>query len=180
MRKNLLSMKTLFTIAFALICLQKGFAQFIWAEIGVDGLTCSQCSRSVEMSLLKLDFVHEVQMNLEHTTGKITFKKGIEVNLKKIAKAITDGGFSVRYLKVSYPFSNFNITHKVSLSDATGQFCFVNTEAKKLNGDILLTIISKEFMPRPDYIKWKEAIEKCCGKITKEIYYVTVPKITND
>lgn len=107
MRKNQFRIKTIFTIAFLLLCLPKGFAQFVWAEIGVNGLTCSQCSRSVEMSIIKLDFVKDVQMGLESTVGKILFKQGNDISFKKIAKAITDAGFSIRYLKANYSFNNF-------------------------------------------------------------------------
>lgn len=161
-------------LTFFLLCTQKGLGQFTVAEIGVNGLTCSQCSRSVEMSLLKLDFVKEVQMNLENTNGKITFKKGIEVNLKKIAKAVTDAGFSVGYLRVAYAFDNLDISNPASFSNASGQFCFVNTELKKLHGEILLTVINKEFMPNSEYKKWKEQIKKSCTEVKKETYYVTL------
>lgn len=160
-------------LTFFLLCTQKGLGQFTVAEIGVNGLTCSQCSRSVEMSLLKLDFVKEVQMNLENTNGKITFKKGIEVNLKKIAKAVTDAGFSVGYLRVAYSFNNLDISNPASLTNASGQFCFVNTELKTLHGEILLTVINKEFMPNQEYKKWKELIKKSCTEVKKESYYVT-------
>lgn len=173
MVKLRLNLKSAFILTLILFCMQKGFAQFTWAEIGVNGLTCSQCSRSVEMSILKLDFVKEVQMNLENTVGKIIFKKGTEVSLKKIAKAVTDAGFSVGYLKVAYLFSNLDISGSVVLANASGQFCFVNTELKKFDGEILLTVINKEFMPNREYKKWNEAIKKSCGEIKKETYYVT-------
>ncbi|MBI2721950.1 MAG: heavy-metal-associated domain-containing protein [Bacteroidetes bacterium] len=179
MTKLRLNLKSAFIIALILFCVHNGFAQFSSAEIGVDGLTCSACTRAVEMSILKLNFVNDVQMNLENTTGKIIFKKGAEVNLKKIAKAITDAGFSVRYLKATYSFSNSDISTSGSLLNASGEFCFVIEESKKLNGDILLTIISKEFMPKKEYNKWKELIRKHCGEIKKEIYYVTT-KLSDD
>src|ERR1700759_2288056 len=81
-------------------------AQFTWAEIGVDGLTCSACTRSVEMQIRKLDFVDSVSMNLEHTDGKIFFKKGAAVNIEKISQAVVDAGFSVRYLRAGFLFKN--------------------------------------------------------------------------
>lgn len=175
MIKQRLNLKSAFILTLILFCVQKGFAQFALAEIGVNGLTCSQCSRSVEMSLLKLDFIKDVQMNLENTVGKIIFKKGAEVSLKKIAKAVTDAGFSVGYLKVAYSFNNLEIGSSVSLVNASGEFCFVNTVPKKLHGEVLLTILNKEFMPKQEYKKWKEAIKKSCAESKKETYYVTIP-----
>jgi len=172
MRKNKNAFKTIVTITFVLICLHKGFAQFISAEIGVNGLTCSQCSRSVEMSLLKLNFVKEVQMDLESTVGKIIFKSGTKISFHKVAKAIRDAGFSVRYLKATYSFKNGNNTSNFTPLNASGQFCLVNTIIKDLNGDILLTFLGKEFMPKQDYSKWSESIKKTCGELSKESYYV--------
>ena len=179
MIKQGLSIKLACILTFFLFCMQRGLAQFTVAEIGVNGLTCSQCSRSVEMSLLKLDFIKEVQMNLENTNGKITFKKGAEVNMKKIAKAVTDAGFSVGYLKVAYSFNNLEVSNPASLTNASGEFCFVNTELKTLHGEILLTVINKEFMPNQEYKKWKDLIKKSCTALKKETYYLTLQYQTN-
>lgn len=74
-------------------------AQFTEFRFGVNGLTCSQCTRSVEQQLKKLDFVEQVHMDLERTTGKIIPKEGVRVQPKAIAKAISDAGFSIRFLE---------------------------------------------------------------------------------
>ncbi|WP_313989213.1 heavy metal-associated domain-containing protein [Xanthocytophaga flavus] len=67
-------------------------------EIGIDGLTCSLCSRSVEMSLRKLDFVQTVYMDLEKTQGRIYFKPELDPQPDKIAQAVKNAGYSVRFL----------------------------------------------------------------------------------
>src|ERR1700759_3369629 len=79
-------------------CAFSAKAQFQAVYIGVNGLTCSQCSRTVEMSIRKLDFVSDVQMNLQHTEGKIILKKDKKADMDKIAQAVINAGFSVRYL----------------------------------------------------------------------------------
>ena len=86
----------LFVMAMMFI-FHPGYAQFKEVTVGVNGLTCSQCSRSVEMRIRKLAFVADVKMNLEHTEGRIFFKKGDKVNVDKIAAAVVDAGFSVRF-----------------------------------------------------------------------------------
>src|ERR1700746_2210399 len=99
----------IFLSAFLLL-LQFGVsAQFNYALIGVDGLTCSACTRSVEMSIRKLNFVDSVTMNLEHTEGKIIFKKGAKVEVDKIAKAVIDEGFSLRSLYVGVNFDHLKL-----------------------------------------------------------------------
>src|SRR4051812_38883306 len=81
-------------------------AQFKSAMVGVNGLTCSACTRTVEMSIRKLDFVQDVTMNLENTEGKIVFKENADVDISKVARAVTDAGFSVRYLTAVFLFNN--------------------------------------------------------------------------
>lgn len=101
-----------------------GHAQFLQASIGVNGLTCSQCSRSVEMQLRKLSFVKDVRMDLEHTEGTLHFVSNRKVDIDALAKAVKDAGFSIRYLKVNIDRSN--------IRDA-GQQCFL------LGNDVYLT-----------------------------------------
>lgn len=166
-------LKLIFGLAFFLLNSQIVLAQFSFADLGVNGLTCSQCSRSVEMNLLKLDFVHEVKMNLENTAGRIVFKKNVDVELSKIAKAVTDAGFSVGFLKISYVFHDLVVSGILSLTGARGQFCFVNTNGNALKGEIQLTVLNKEFMPKDDFKKWNETIQSRCNKKKRELYYVS-------
>ena len=68
-------MKSIFPVFIGLILIFctcfSASAQFQTVYIGVNGLTCSQCSRTVEMSIRKLDFVGDVQMNLAHTESRM-------------------------------------------------------------------------------------------------------------
>lgn len=94
-------------------------AQFTSAAIGINGLTCSQCSRSVEMSLKRLDAIANVDMDLQGTIAHLTFKKGKDVDFDKVAQAVRDAGFAVR-----------NIVAKYHLSNPSNEGCFV--DRKKL------------------------------------------------
>ncbi len=87
-----------FSLLFVLVAPAAG-AQFRQASIGINGLTCSQCTRSVEMQLRKLSFISDVDMDLEHKNGTLHFKNNSKVDMKAIAGAVKDAGFSVRYLK---------------------------------------------------------------------------------
>ena len=102
-------MKLLFIVFFLIGSVFTSYAQFVSAEIGVDGLTCSACTKSVEMSLRKLDFVQDVQMNLENTNGKVTFKPGALIYIDKIAKAVDNAGFSVSYLHATFSFNSLTV-----------------------------------------------------------------------
>lgn len=86
-------------LLFVLLPAGRLAAQFVSAQVGINGLTCSQCSRSVEMQLRRLSFVRSVTMDLEHTVGTLTFTDGSKVDVKAVAKAVKDAGFSVRFLE---------------------------------------------------------------------------------
>lgn len=152
----------------------EGFAQqFKTAEVGVDGLTCSMCTRSTELSIRKLDFVDSVKMDLTNTNGIIYFKKGSEVKLEKIAKAVRDAGFSVRYLKAVFTFDSQNVNSGTCFSYGNAQYKFVGKENKTLSGEIKLTLVGKDFMPAKEYKKWSESVKDACTA-DKKTYYVTI------
>jgi cation transport ATPase len=84
-------------------------AQILSAKVGVNGLTCSMCTRSVEMSLRRLDFVDSVVMSLENTDGEIFFKENHPINLELLVKAVTNAGFSLRFLKIQLDLRDIEI-----------------------------------------------------------------------
>lgn len=77
-------------------------AQFMQAEVSVNGLTCSQCSRSVEMALKRLDFISKVEMDLQEPKAVVVFKKDARINFFNLAKAVKDAGFSVGSIKAKF------------------------------------------------------------------------------
>ena len=165
-----------FVLLFLAFLPYMSFGQFQSAEIGVDGLTCSACTRSVEMSIRKLDFVDSVAMDLSNTNGKLFFKKGGKVSIEKIAKAVTDAGFSVRYLNASFNFNNISVSENFCWNYEGGQYQFVKTEEKKMNGDITLKFIGEKYLSKKEIKKWSAIISNTKGKgcNAKNIYYVTL------
>ena len=161
-------------IALSLLFSIEGFSQFTWATIGVDGLTCSQCSKSVELSLRKLDFVQNVEMDLEQTNGKITFKPAAKVNIEKIAQAVVNAGFSVRYLHAGFAFQNTAVTKGFCFSYEGNQFQFVKTDEKILKSETTLKFLGKEFLSSQEYKKWKADLVPVCDKQKGKILFVTL------
>lgn len=149
-------------------------AQFKSAEIGVDGLTCSACTRAVEMNIRKLDFVDSVAMNLENTQGKIVFKPGKKVSIEKIARAVMDAGFSVRFMKANFKFNNLAVSPAYNWVNEDEHYCFVGKDSKILDGEIVLEFIGEKFMPAKTYKSWKKKIIECCGEIKKKVYYIVI------
>jgi len=72
-----------------------GYAQQIKrVELGIDGLTCSQCMRSVEIALRKQPGVEAVQVDLQATTAYVETNERLQLPLLK--HAVEQAGFSVR------------------------------------------------------------------------------------
>lgn len=98
MRKEVLS--RLFFFGFLITMALECPAQFSRGELGLNGLTCSQCSKSIEQQLKKIPYIDRIHMDLEKTTATVYFKKGSQVAPEALAKAVENAGFSLRYLKV--------------------------------------------------------------------------------
>ncbi len=152
------------------------FGQFKVVMFGVDGLTCSACSRSVEMQIRKLDFVDNVEMDLANTSGKIYFKGGSKIKMEKIAKAITDAGFSVRSLGAVFNFDKVDIGENFCWEYAGDQFQFLKTQNRQLNGDVLIKFIGEKYLSKKELKKWSLILKKAMstGCDSKNTYYVTL------
>jgi copper chaperone CopZ len=149
-------------------------AQFTSAELGVNGLTCSACTRSVEMSLRKLDFVQDVKMDLDNTKGIITFKTGSNISIEKLAKAVVDAGFSVRYLQATFKAdSALHISDNYCFAYNNTNYQFVKVNSSDLKNDVVMKFIGKEFQESKEYKKWKADLKPMCNG-GKNTYYVTL------
>jgi copper chaperone CopZ len=146
-------------------------AQFTYAEVGINGLTCSQCSRNVEMSIRKLPFVKDVEMNLAHTEGKIFFVKSGKVDIDKIAQAVRNAGFSVRYLKAGFVFGKTTGSCFTYQGDT---YSMMHVPANLPDSAATITFIGSAYQARKDFKKWQTQLgEGCKGKEGK-LYYITL------
>lgn len=149
-------------------------AQFTSVELGVDGLTCSACTRTVEMSIRKLDFVKDVQMNLDNTKGVVTFKEGSPVSIRKIAKAVVNAGFSVRYLQATFKTDSvLHVSNNYCLAYAGETYQFVEVNPSNEKNEITMKFIGRDFQASKEYKKVKKELKPMCGN-SKNTYYVTL------
>ena len=142
-------MKILWRLVFILALSTDSFAGLKWVDVGVNGLTCSMCSRSVEMSLRKLNFVDSVVMNLETTEGRIYFSKDAPVNFNAIARAVVNAGFSVRFVKLQMAFDDVAIDSEGSFKFQGQQFRWLGFQQVK--GTVGLTLVDEKFLPKKDF-----------------------------
>lgn len=92
--------KILLVLIILLISSKYSAEQVTQLTIGVDGFTCSLCAKGVEAQFKSLDFVKSVKTDLKNTLFILSFKSNEKINVTQIRDAVTDGGFSVRDIKV--------------------------------------------------------------------------------
>src|SRR5690606_2438006 len=89
-------------IIFALISFSTSGQAQQSAQLGINGLTCSMCSYSVENSIKKLPFIRSIKMDLNSNIAILEFYEGKPVNFEAIALKVIDAGFAVRFLKAKF------------------------------------------------------------------------------
>jgi len=127
-------------------------AQFTQAEVSVNGLTCSQCSRSVEMALKRLDFISKVEMDLQQPTAHIVFKKNKAIDFEKLAVAVRDAGFNVRAIKASY--KQEKAMEDVCFTSGRQLYYSVNSKSAK-QGDLKLLLLGKGMISDTELKKYQ-------------------------
>lgn len=144
-------MKKFYTIL--LLFLVSISLQAQWGEImvGIDGLTCSMCSKGTESSLKKLDFIETIKMDLNKNIALITVKKDARVRVADIAKKITDAGFSVRFIQATYTFSNKVVSEENYLLLGGTKVRVIQADNNILDGKTMVQFIDKEFLPKKSY-----------------------------
>jgi cation transport ATPase len=170
-------MKYLQTVALLIVllfCCGVSQAQFQNVFIGVNGLTCSQCTRTVEMSIRKLDFVADVQMNLEHTEGKIILKKNKKADMEKIAQAVTNAGFSLRYLNADLAVDNSVLASGQCFTYKGDQYVFTQTPKEQLKGTVRLKFIGKKFLSKNEFKKMEPLMNASCSGAAGKVYHVAI------
>jgi len=153
-----------------LACSCPAFAQILSATIGVNGLTCSQCSRSVEMSLRRLPFVQKVDMNLAHTQGTVYFKQGKPINLEALAQAPRDAGFSTRFVRIRLDLSAIHPGERCFVYQGKA-FYFLQPLQKQQRSAIMgFQIIAKGFLTDKEWRTYTFKPDSLCS--ASEKYYL--------
>ncbi len=131
-------------------------AQFSSVDVGIDGLTCSLCARSVEESVKQLDFVSRIEMKLGETRMLVHFKPKAEVNWWALSQRVRDAGFSVRYIRTDLNFNKLKIQGPASFSLDNTLYKVADTFDPPLKGTHTVQFIGADFQTRKAFKQWKE------------------------
>lgn len=128
------------------------------------------CSRSVEMSLLRLDFVDRVVMSLETTEGRVFFKPDMPVDLNEVARAVVNAGFSVRFVRLQLTFEDIPVASDGSFTFQGQTFQWLDFE-KTADDSFALKLIGENFLPKKEFAEWrKKSVELASGG--QKVFYV--------
>lgn len=145
--------KILFVFA-ALFSSGYTFAQKISkAELQVNGLTCSMCSRATESSLKSLSFIQSITPDLNRNVFEITFKSDKHVNVDQIRAKVEDAGFSVGSLSATIHFNKTVIDDTGMAQLENTAFKFTNAKSKTLDGPVTAKILDRNFVPAAAFKK---------------------------
>jgi copper chaperone CopZ len=160
-------------------------AQIKSATLTASGLTCSMCSKSIYKALLKVPTIKDVQVDIQKSSYDIQFKEGSKVVIDDIKKAVEDAGFSVASMQVKASFNNTEVYNDAHVVWGGNNFHFLGVHKQTLNGEKMLTIVDKNYLPAKDFKKYSKQTKmkcvetgmmgECCTKSGQSgrIYHVT-------
>lgn len=138
----------------ALLAIEGNGQELHFVELGVNGLHCSACSFTVEKALKKVDGVSVVQMDLNERSGKIYFAENETAVFPALTKAVTDAGYSVRFLNVHLK-NELAIGEQCALLD----YCLTD-EVKNANA---FQLLGEKYLPKKEWKNLKSNLptKKC-------------------
>lgn len=137
---------------------KQSFAGLKWIDVGINGLTCSLCTRSVDRSISRLEFVDSITMSLENTEGRIYVKDVAAIDLKRITKAITDAGFSTRFVRLQFDFKDIPIDKGGFFAFKGQRYQWLQYKSNPPPNGISLTLINEGFLPKKESSQWKKKL----------------------
>jgi copper chaperone CopZ len=151
-------------------------AQIKSCTVGIDGLTCSMCSNSVEKLIRKLGFIRDVQMDLNKTEAILYFLPGSNIDFYAIAAKVRDAGFSVRYVSAVVEFTNVAAENHKIYNLGTSRLAFIETGNQNLDGEKNIIFIDKDLINKDEFTKWRRFIaeDKKINGLDKNTYHILV------
>ncbi|MBN8702867.1 MAG: heavy-metal-associated domain-containing protein [Bacteroidetes bacterium] len=151
------------------------YAQIVSVNIGINGLTCSACSYGTERSIRKLDFVKDLQMDLNSKTAQIQLVPDVVVDFHALAQKVVDAGFSVRHVKAKINFNEGKFIDDFIYNSNNLTILFVDVSKDKLSGEREIVFLDKDFTSAKEYKKWKVKVTELRnkGKALENIYIAT-------
>lgn len=145
-------MKTSIFLIAGLISISAS-AQVSKVTIQASGLTCSMCSNSINKSLKTIDFVQNVNPNIQTSSFEITFKSGSAVDFDRLKKKVEDAGFTVANFTAVVTFNNVQVKANQPIKIGDKTFFILNAKDLSLNGAKQIRVLDKGFVSGKEFKK---------------------------
>ena len=172
-------MKKILIAAIMVFGLHAAQAQVSKATLTASGLTCSMCSKAIYTALIKVNTIESIKANIKESSYNIVFKKDVAVSFDDIRNAVEGAGFSVAKLQATVNFDNAAVKNDAHVTVGGLNLHFLNVPEETLNGEKLLTLVDKNFVPEKEYKKYSQYTAMKCfttgmDDAGKRIYHVTI------
>ena len=147
-------------------------AQFLKAELEVNGFTCSMCALSTQKSLNTLGFIQDIKPDIGKNLYFLQFKSGSEVNLDALKTKVKASGFSVGKLVALFHFEK---PIKGSDFDYQGNTYHIEKyDQRELKGDIRFQIIDKDFLSPKTFKSFNIPMLEPGTLKTRKLYHLII------
>lgn len=132
---------------FAVLGTGNTFAQDIsGAELQVNGLTCSMCSRATETAIKSLGFIDTIKPDLNRNVFVLTFKPGQAVSLDAIRDKVQEAGFSIGDLSATINFKQTSVDRNGMARLGNHVFRLLNVKDRVLDGPVTARVLDRDFI----------------------------------
>lgn len=173
-------LKSMLLVKVLILTTVVAFSQFQNAELQVNGLTCSMCSKATQKQLETIGFIDSIETDLVNTTYVLHFKKDEDISADLIKRKVEDAGFSVGSLTLFIEFKEQSIENHYHHPINDDLYHFLDVESKTLDGNVGLRIVDKGFISHKEYKQFRKiAADYPCyesGKMegADRVYHVTL------
>lgn len=142
-------------------------SQIRHASLQASGLTCAMCARSVYKSLESIPFIQQIDTDLEGSKFMLTFRKDADVDADQIRKKVEDAGFSVAFLSLTAHFEGAPVRQGQHFLMNGKAYHVLDVGIPVLQGEVVMRVIDKQFLPVKEQKKYAGASEISCYKTGK-------------
>lgn len=162
-------------------------AQISNIQLTASGLTCSMCSKSIYKALLQIPYVDSVGTDIDNSAFNIVVKKGADVDVDDIKKAVENAGFFVASLSIVIKTDEPTVDKDKHIELGGRTYHFVGIKETKLPTVATLKVIDKGFVTKKEWTKYSHKtamscfatgeMAACCpthSSTSNRIYHVTL------
>ncbi len=142
-------------------------AQFSKAVLQATGLTCAMCNNAINKALKEVPFIESVRSDIKNSAFNIVFKAGSTVDIDAMRTAVEDAGFSVGGLKLTGSFDGVKVANDQHVKVGSQTFHFVNVQEQVLNGEVVISVVDKNFITEKQFKKMAAATKMSCMQTGK-------------